>query len=77
MNGLTVKNVDLFGDTVVAAQDKDGIIWARVRWFCDGLGLSDGQRQRQITNIGGDIVLSKGVANLNLPTNGGTKTFYV
>lgn len=28
MNDLTIKNVDLFGDTVVAAQDKDGVIWA-------------------------------------------------
>lgn len=73
MNDLTIKNVDLFGDTVVAAQDKDGVIWAGVRWICDGLGLSNGQRQRQITNIGEDIVLSKGVANLNLPTNGGNQ----
>lgn len=73
MNDLIVKNVDLFGDTIVAAKDKDGVIWAGVRWFCDGMGLSDGQRQRQITNIGEDIVLSKGVANLNLPTNGGNQ----
>ena len=43
MNDLTVKNVDLFGDTVVAAQDKDGQVWAGVKWICDGLGLSDGQ----------------------------------
>ncbi len=71
MNDLTVKTVDLFGDKVVAAQDKDGVIWAGVKWFCNGLGFSDGQRQRQTTNIGEDIVLSKGVANLHLPTSGG------
>lgn len=73
MGDLIVKNVDLFGDTIAAAQDKDGVIWAAVKWFCNGLGLSEGQRQRQTTNIGEDIVLSKGVANLNLPTNGGNQ----
>lgn len=73
MNDLIVKNLDLFGDTVVAEQDKDGVIWAGVKWFCNGLGFSDGQRQRQTTNIGEDIVLSKGVANLPLPTNGGNQ----
>jgi len=72
-NGLTVKEVDLFGDNVMAAQDKDGVIWAGVRWLCVGLGLSEGQRQRQTTNIQSDIVLNKGVANLVLPTNGGNQ----
>lgn len=71
MNDLVVKNVDMFGDNVIAAQDEDGVIWAGVKWFCEGLGLSEGQRQRQTTNIGEDIVLRKGVANLLLPTNGG------
>lgn len=42
MNELTVKQVDLFGDTIVAAQDKDGNIWAGIKWFCKGLGLSEG-----------------------------------
>ena len=68
MNDLIVKNVDLFGDTVVAAQDKEGVIWAGVKWICEGIGFSDGQRQRQTSNIGEDIVLSKGVANLPLHT---------
>lgn len=71
MNDLTVKQVDLFGDMIVAVQDAEGNIWGGVKWFCEGLGLSDGQRQRQTTNIQSDIVLSKGVANLRLPTKGG------
>ena len=50
---------------------ENGVIWAGVRWFCDGLGLTEGQVKRQITNIGQDIVLGKGVANLILPTEGG------
>lgn len=71
MNDLVVKNVNLFGDTIVAAQDKDGQVWAGVRWLCDGLGLSEGQRNRQLLNIGSDIVVSKGISNLMLPTRGG------
>lgn len=73
MNDLIVKNVDLFGDMVIAAQDKDGVVWVGVKWICEGIGFSDGQRQRQTSNIGEDIVLSKGVANLPLPTNGGNQ----
>lgn len=73
MNELTIKNVDFLGDTLVAAQDRDGNIWAAVKWMCDGIGLTEGQRQRQTTNIKEDIVLKKGVANLQLPTNGGNQ----
>ena len=38
MRNLIVKNVDVFGDTIVAAQDAEGNIWAGVKWFCEGLG---------------------------------------
>lgn len=61
MNDLTVKNVNLFGDTVVAAQDKDGVIWAGVKWFCDGLGLSKDQAGNERKKIQEDMVLSQGV----------------
>ena len=71
MNELTVKQVDLFGDTIVAAQDKDGNIWAGIKWFCKGLGLSEGQMKSERKKIQEDIVLSKGGRNLILPTNGG------
>lgn len=71
---LEVKHVQFLGDDLIAAKDKDGTIWAGVRWMCDGLGLSKGQMQRQITNIGVDTVLSKGVANLQLPTAGGKQS---
>lgn len=73
MNDLIIKNVDLFGDTVVAAQDKDGVIWAGVKWFCDGLGLSKDQMRNERRKIQEDLALSKGESNLNLPTNGGNQ----
>lgn len=47
MNDLVVKNVDMFGDTIIAAQDKDGNIWAGVRWFCRNLGLTEDQMRKR------------------------------
>ncbi len=73
MNELEIKKVPFMGTELMAARDNDGQIWAGVRWMCDGIGLSKGQLQRQITNIGSDRVLSKGVANLQLPTKGGVQ----
>lgn len=35
----------------MAAKDNDDTIWAGVRWMCQGMGMSDGQYKRQITNI--------------------------
>lgn len=60
MNDMVVKSVDLMGDVVIAAQDAKGNIWAGVSYFCKALGMSKGQKDRQITNIGKDKTLSKG-----------------
>lgn len=74
MNELEIKRVPFLGTELMAARDESGQIWAGVRWMCDGLGLSKGQMQRQVTNISSDKVLSKGVANLQLPTSGGRQS---
>lgn len=71
MNDLIVKNVDVFGDTVIATQDENGVIWAGVRWMCDGIGLSRGQMNNEVTKVKEDLVLSKGARNFILPTKGG------
>ena len=71
MNDLVVKNVDLFGDTVIAARDEEGNIWAGVKWMCEGFGLSDDQIKNERKKIGKDLALSKGGSNLTLPTKGG------
>lgn len=64
-NNLVVKNVDLFGDTVIAAQDKKGNIWAGVKWFCNGLGLTRGQINNEMAKVQSDIVLKKGCTKFN------------
>lgn len=74
MNELEVKRVPFMGADLMAAKDESGTIWAGVRWMCDGMGLSKGQRDRQITNINADSVISKGAANLRLPTAGGKQS---
>lgn len=73
MNELEIKKVPFMGTELMAARDNDGQIWAGVHWMCDGIGLSKGQMLRQVTNIGKDRVLSKGFANLQIPTDGGNQ----
>lgn len=73
MNELEVRKVPFMGTELMAARDNNGQIWAGVRWMCDGIGFSEGQRKRQIANIQEDTVLSKGGSNLILPTRGGTQ----
>ncbi len=71
MNSLEIKKVPFMGAELMAARDENGQIWAGVRWMCDGIGLSRGQRNNECLKIQKDKVLSKGARNLVLPTNGG------
>ena len=70
MNELEVKRVPFMGADLMAAKDESGTIWAGVRWMCDGMGMSEGQRKRQIANIQTDHLLSKGGSNLILNGTG-------
>ena len=77
MSDMIVKNVDLMGDTIIAAQDKQGSIWVGVRWICKGLGMSEGQWKRQIKNIQKDVLFQRGGSNLvPLPTDNGVKDVF-
>lgn len=60
MNELNVKNVDVFGSSIMAAQGKDGQIYAGVSYFCNALGMSKGQKDRQVKNVQKDKVLKNG-----------------
>lgn len=60
MNDLVVKSVDLFGDSIMAARDKDGNIWAGVSYFCKALGMSNVQKDTQVDKIRTDKTLSRG-----------------
>lgn len=57
---LIVKGVDFMGDLLMAAKDRDGNIWAGVSYFCSALGMSKGQKDRQVTNVQKDETLKRG-----------------
>lgn len=76
MNELTVKSVDVLGDTIMAAQDGEGTIWVGVRWMCQGMGMSDGQYKRQIKNIQKDLLLKNSGSNLNLNKGSGERDVF-
>ena len=57
---MIVKSVDLMGDTVMAAQDKDGNIWAGISYFCNALGMNKKQKDWQTEKVQSDKILSKG-----------------
>lgn len=60
MDDMVVKSVDVMGDTVMAAQDKDGVIWAGVSYFCNALGMNKKQKDWQIEKVQSDKILSRG-----------------
>lgn len=60
MNDMIVKSVDLMGDTVMAARDSDGNIWAGVSYFCKALGMNNVQKDTQVDKVKTDKTLNKG-----------------
>lgn len=60
MNGMIVKSVDLMGDTIMAAQDSEGNIWAGVSYFCNALGMNKKQKDWQTEKVQSDKILSRG-----------------
>ena len=60
MNDLIVKNVDVMGDSIMAARDKDGVIWAGVSYFCNALGMKKWQKDKQIQKAQNDKTLKRG-----------------
>jgi len=50
----------MFGDSVMAAKDKDGNIWAGVSFFCKALGMSNKQRDTQVEKVQADKTLRRG-----------------
>ncbi|KLU61686.1 hypothetical protein CEB3_c18640 [Peptococcaceae bacterium CEB3] len=67
------KLVDFNGAEIMAVKCNDGKIRIAVKWVCSGIGLSDGQYQNQTRKLNEDVVLSKGIAKMRLPTQGGNQ----
>jgi len=73
MDKLIVKEVEFNGDILRAAQDPDGNIWVGARWVCEAIGLDDNRIKYERRKMQTDSVISKGVQNFTLLTNGGNQ----
>lgn len=70
-NELTVKEVDFQGSTLMAVQSiNDEKIYVAVSWVCDGIGLTEKQKDAQVKKIQEDLVLKSGVKKLPLKFKG-------
>jgi len=60
-NSLIVKEVDFNGDTLLAVKENESNkIYVSVSYVCNGIGLTENQKDRQVKNIQLDIVLQNG-----------------
>ena len=41
---MIVKNVNVMGDSIMAAKDGDGVVWVGINSFCQGLDMNKKQR---------------------------------
>lgn len=68
---LSVKAVPFMGDELMAAKDeKSGKIYAGVSYICKGIGLTEKQKDNEVSRIQRDIVLQKGAKKLPLKFEG-------
>lgn len=51
MHDLVVKNVNVLGDSIMAAKDSEGNIWAGINYFCKALGMDKKQRDWQVKKV--------------------------
>lgn len=64
MDSLIVKPVDVLGSSIMAAQNEKGRIFAGVNYFCNALGMTKGQRDKQVQKVQKDEVLKQGCFRL-------------
>lgn len=60
MSDMIVKNVDVMGDSIMAAKDENGTVWAGVSYFCNALGMQKWQKDKQIQKVQTDKTLAQG-----------------
>ena len=46
-----IKEIPFNGSTLLGIKTEDGKVWLAIKKACLDIGLSEGQAQRQITNI--------------------------
>ena len=74
MSGLAIieqKSVDFNGSQLLAVKASDGKIYAGVKWICIGLGFDERKQRAEVERMARDVVLTKGIQKIGLPTAGG------
>ena len=69
-NELIIKEVDFNGTTLLAVQDINGNIFVGVSYICNGIGLTEKQKDHQVASMQEDVVLRKGCKKLPLKLEG-------
>jgi phage antirepressor YoqD-like protein len=68
---LVIKEVNFNGDSLLAVKNIDeNKIYVAVSFVCNGIGLTENQRDRQVKNIKQDIVLQNSIKNLPVKYDG-------
>ncbi|NFO32472.1 hypothetical protein FDB37_02395 [Clostridium botulinum] len=61
MNELVIKNVNFFGDNLVAIKNEEtGKIYTGVSYICKGIELNKSQKDTQVQNVQSDLVVNRG-----------------
>lgn len=62
---METKEIKFYEDVLLGVKDEDEQVWLGVKQVCLNIGLSEGQSQRQLTNLQSDLIFKKSVKNLN------------
>lgn len=71
-----VRKIQFEGGELTGVRVADGKVYLAVKKACLDIGLNEDHARRQIKNIQGDVVLSKGGSNLTLLTEGGKQQVF-
>ncbi|MCY9594152.1 phage antirepressor KilAC domain-containing protein [Paenibacillus chitinolyticus] len=65
-----VREIEFHGTKLLCVQSEDKKIWVGVSFICNGIGLSEGQRDRQVKNLQDDVLLKRGCKKLPVKFDG-------
>lgn len=71
---LEQKLIKFGEDELLGVKDLDGKLWLGIKKACKDIGMSERQAKYQVEKMQEDEILSEGVRNFVLPTNGGEQT---
>lgn len=71
MTDLINRDIEIEGEPFTVSQDRMLNNYISIRWTCEWIGLSVGQRRSELRRVGKDPLLSRGCNFFSIMTNGG------